>query len=244
MFKELLIDGDQIAHIMAYRAPIDIGRDIHYYIKNLKEETNCNKSKLFIQGPGNYRHELATLMPYKGNRKRDNKELVDEIRTLMVSEFNAISVKGVETDDALGLNQRDDTIICSSDKDLNMIPGWHFNISKGNIYKVNKEEGIKNFYLQLLTGDKVDNIPGLSEKAPLRGIGPKTAQKILNGKDNEKDMFNTIKELYKNKYGEVYSYEHWKSKERIECNYLTVLNENAQLLWIQQRYKEKWHTPL
>lgn len=247
MYNQLLIDGDQIAHIVAYREPTShkhIEAEVRNYIYRLKSLAHCSFYKLYVQGKGNFRHDIATLMPYKGNRKKNNGELVNEIREIMRSSFGAISKDNIETDDAIGLSQTSTTCICSSDKDLNMIPGWHFNITNHNTFFVEKEEAIKNFYIQLITGDKVDNIPGLSERAPLRGIGKKTAEKHLQGITTEVDMFQIVKNLYENKYGQQYKYNHWNSKESISCSYIDILNENAQLLWIQQLYKEKWTQPI
>lgn len=79
-----------------------------------------------------------------------------------------------------------ETIICSRDKDLRMCPFWHYGWEHGNqpeffpTYverlgeitlsedkKKIKGTGLKFFYSQLITGDTVDNIPGLPKGGPV-----------------------------------------------------------------------------
>ena len=51
-------------------------------------------------------------------------------------------------------------------------------------------EGLKNFYKQLLTGDRADNIPGVPS------IGPIKSGKILSKCKDELDMFEAVWDKY------------------------------------------------
>lgn len=63
------------------------------------------------------------------------------------------------------------TVICTKDKDLDMISGLHYNWTKDKEpYEVSEQQALKAFYSQLLTGDRVDNIQGI------KGIGNKKAE--------------------------------------------------------------------
>lgn len=132
-----------------------------------------------------------------------------------------------------------DVICCSRDKDLRMVAGMHFGWECGrqpqfgpkrvdNIGSLTLKEttskdgktsysikgvGLKFFYSQLITGDSVDNIPGL------RGGGPVLAFNSLNDFTTEEDMFECVAGLYEKKYGE---------------SYRTELREQADLLWMIQ----------
>lgn len=132
-----------------------------------------------------------------------------------------------------------DVICCSRDKDLRMVAGMHFGWecgkqpqfgpkrvdkigsltlkeTKGKDDKVTytiKGVGLKFFYSQLITGDSVDNIPGL------RGGGPVLAFNTLNDAATEEEMFERVAGLYEKKYGE---------------SYRTELREQADLLWMIQ----------
>jgi 5'-3' exonuclease len=116
-----------------------------------------------------------------------------------------------------------ETCICSIDKDLDQIPGWHLNFVKELKYEVTPQEGLRKFYHQLLTGDLAcDNIPGL------KGIGPKKADKALDGCLTEEDMFNACKKMY-----QLYYPDSWEK----------VMLRNGQLLKIRTREGEVWEFP-
>jgi len=118
--------------------------------------------------------------------------------------------------------QTEHTCICSIDKDLDQIPGWHYNFVKQIKYKITPEEGLKHFYTQLLTGDRIDNIMGVP------GVGPKTAEKILKQCVTEEELFNAVKQTYQKAFPNS-----WDSKMLI----------NGQLLKIRTKEGEKWHLP-
>lgn len=147
----------------------------------------------------------------------------NELRSWAVKAHGARIVEpGIEADDALGMEQalnveysidfikRHDmhqiedktkigltnlntitnTIICSIDKDLDMIPGWHYNYVNEEKYWMSQEATIKFFYTQVLTGDTADNIRGVP------GIGPKKAEKILEGAATAAELKKAAFEIY------------------------------------------------
>lgn len=190
------------------------------------EDTGVEDYEVWLTGEGNYRHEIATIQEYKGNRDRDkvppNLQLV---RDYLVSDYAANTVDGIEADDMLGINQTaggDSTVICSVDKDLRMIKGWHYNIAGREMDYVDQDEADYNFYKQLLTGDRTDNIRGVD------GIGDKTADKILARLRTNAERYATILD----KYNQVYGTEG-----------AAALLENAQLLWIQRAEGVMWTPP-
>ena len=101
-----------------------------------------------------------------------------------------------------------------------MVPGHHYNPTKKEKYWISEEEGIRNFYKQILTGDTVDNIKGL------KGIGPKKAEKILSCCANEIEMYNMCCKAYK---------EHNVSIEQ--------MHENAELLYMLREPGVYWKPP-
>ena len=183
-------------------------------IANILIETGVDDHVLYLTGGGNFRKEIYP--EYKANRI-DKPLMYNVLKDYMVQELNAVVVEGQEADDAMGIAQGSDTIICSYDKDMLMIPGLHYKFNKKEFISVTEEEGLRTFYLQLLTGDRVDNIPGL------RGVGPKTAEKILSECTTAKEMYEAVIEAY-------------------ESCCETVLR-NARLIYIRQNEDELWEPP-
>ena len=176
----------------------------------------------FLTGKGNYRYDIAKTQPYKGNRTQAKPKHYELIREYLVKAWGCKVIEGEEADDAIGIKayefaDKEDFVIMSIDKDLDMIEGWHYNFTKDNKYFVDSFTAIQNFYKQLLTGDKVDNIPGL------KGIGPAKAAKILKDCNTEAEMFKAVLEAYDN-----------------NIEYLT---EMGKLLWIRRQSNQMWEPP-
>jgi hypothetical protein len=178
--------------------------------------------KAYLTGKGNYRFDVATLKPYKGNRDPTHKpKYFKEIREYLVNKYDAIVVEGQEADDALGIEQWNhpdkSTVICSIDKDLKMIPGYHYNPRTQEFFYQTLDDANMFLLWQMMVGDPTDNIPGIT------GIGPKKADKILLGAGSYEQAVEAVKFLYRDQYGP---------------NWEQAFNEVATLLWIRRREGE------
>lgn len=195
-------------------------------IENILKAVDATDYQLYLTGPGNFREQVATIKPYKGHRPIEKPYWYQQIKDFLIYHRDAILVEGIEADDMLGIDQFKDlpgdkiaeaTVICSRDKDLDMIPGWHYSWSAGNqkekpIWWQGELSGLRAFYSQLLTGDPVDNIPGL--------YGVSNSSKLVSNLSfciDELEMYYHVRKEYKRRFG-----SYWKQ----------FLNENAQLLWI------------
>jgi hypothetical protein len=177
----------------------------------------------FLTGSNNFRKDIAVTAPYKGNRTQAKPKHYELIREYLNKAWGCEVIEGQEADDAIGIRAYEmedveDYIIMSIDKDLDMIRGWHYNFIKNTKYLINDQEAIKHFYTQILTGDRVDNIVGL------KGVGPKKAEKILQDCITEADMYKAVLEAYDN------------DEERVL--------ENGQLLWIRRKENQIWSPAL
>jgi hypothetical protein len=145
--------------------------------------------ELHLTGKNNFRDKIAVTAPYKGNRKGNEKpHHYSLLREYLTTSWGATVNEGIEADDMLAIRATelgDDSVIVTLDKDLDQVVGWHYNFVKKIKYYVEKDEGLLNFYKQFLTGDSVDNIEGA------KGIGPKRADKLLNGL-SEKEMWDVV----------------------------------------------------
>lgn len=134
---------------------------------------------------------------YKMNRKAPRPIHYEALREYLLTNWNAKLVSCIEADDAIGIDAtayEGDCVIVSIDKDLKQIPGRHYNFVKEEFCTVTREQGIRFFYTQMLTGDTADNIKGIA------GIGPKKAEKIISQGSNEQEWFDIVREEYGNDY--------------------------------------------
>lgn len=146
-------------------------------IEEIEETYEIDNVKIYLTSDdkSNFRYKVAKTKPYKGNRKDPKPIHYEAVREYLIKKFNAEVVYGMEADDRIGIEAtKAESVIVSIDKDLDMIPGWHYNFVKKEMYSISEKTAYYNFYKQLLVGDPTDNIPGL------KGIGPKKAAKILS----------------------------------------------------------------
>ena len=208
-------------------------------INTIMKGSGCDTYKLYLTGKGNFRNEVATILEYKGNRG-DKPPIYEALKKIMIDEYDAVLVEGMEADDMVAILQTPYTVLCSRDKDLNMVEGWHYSWSVGKQLEkpkwyITPEEGIRFFYVQLMTGDKqVDNIPGLV------GIGPVKANKLLDeaGAVTEREMYEATLAAYERQYGtEWFKYESWDGQDKLGSAH-SMLVENARLLWMKRSEQE------
>ncbi len=223
--RTALIDADVVMYQASYafqRKDQDIGpwESVSTYIDNLMEavldRSESQSHRLFITGKGNFRNDIAVRQEYKGNRKDKEKPFhLENVRLYLINRYEAEVIQGMEADDALAIEQtaaeEGNTVICSIDKDLLQVPGLHYNWRKDELSEVDEYGGMYNLYTQCLTGDRVDNIPGIM------GIGPKKAEDILEGSEDIIDMHNRVSEVYKDVFG-----KEWQEP----------FEETMKLLWL------------
>uniref|UniRef100_A0A7C3J6H7 DNA-directed DNA polymerase n=1 Tax=candidate division WOR-3 bacterium TaxID=2052148 RepID=A0A7C3J6H7_UNCW3 len=153
-----------------------------------------------------FRHEIYA--DYKAGRQKVPDELLSQIPVIYeiveALGINILSLKGYESDDLIAslckkfYNDFKKIYIVTSDKDMGQLIDEKINMiypkkengeypvfdTKGIEKKLNvKKEQIIDYYSMI--GDSVDNVPGIE------GIGPKTAEKIL-------DEINSLDDFFKN----------------------------------------------
>ena len=171
-------------------------------VKLIEDYSDDKMIVIFDAARENFRNEIYP--EYKANRGEAPDDLIPQFPLIRecVKSFNIpqLEIEGFEADDLIAtyvsLAEKDkiETIIVSSDKDLMQLVSKNVTMldpmknKKIEIKDVEEKFGVqpdKVIFIQALTGDKVDNIPG----AP--GIGPKTASQLIN-------EFNDIDGLIKN----------------------------------------------
>lgn len=197
-----------------------------------------------IEGSGtdfipNFREALATGKVYKGTRKQDRPfHWINLTAYIQSGTYDLQLAIGCEADDLIGIQHTDsptDTIICTRDKDLRMVPGWHYGwecgkqpefgpveydalgtieLIRGKSGNKIKGGGFMFFGSQLLTGDVVDNIGGL------RGIGPVKAYELLSHCTSEREVFDAVKCHYEEVVG-----DEWRKLLEEQCHLLWIIRE-------------------
>lgn len=260
-----LVDADILIYRCGFAAEkrgkrqLENGETEHYRevapashaIQNLRTviealQSKFDKLEFYLSGKNNFRKDVATIRPYKGNRSEFSKPVhYDELRDFLVARYGAQVVDGMEADDAIGIratagsegsdkevgrkenSSNGSTCVISTDKDLKQIPGYHYNWVRDEYAEVSEREGLRVFYKQMLTGDITDNIPGIE------GVGPVTAGRIVDPFTKERGMWQAVKEEWYLRYPEGY---HGTAVDR-------VLEEIGKLLWIQRTGRLTWEAP-
>ena len=132
---------------------------------------------------------------YKANRKGGRKPLgYNQLEKYLRDKYEAVSYPTLEADDVIGILATDKTYhinyVASIDKDMKTIPCIYYNMDTEIKTNINEETADFNFYIQVLTGDTVDNYKGCP------GIGPKKANNLLEGQ-KPADYWGIIVQAYK-----------------------------------------------
>jgi 5'-3' exonuclease len=232
-----LLDGD----IYAYRpAAASENDDLGIAISRMEEmidntlaETGADEFSIFLSGENNFRYEIYP--EYKANRPKERPRHLKDLKNYLIEKYQAVVSDGCEADDLLGIEQCQgtDTIICSIDKDLRMIPGKHYSfeirgtITRGpragegwvrpaELVTVEPFDGLRRFYTQCLTGDSTDNIKGAS------GIGSVKAARLLSECRTEQALFEATRSCF-------------------SCD--EELEVTGACLWIFRKPNDRWKIP-
>jgi len=160
---------------------------------------------------------------------------------------------------AIHQSSMSDTVICSRDKDLKQVPGWHYGWEVGEqpeyklkwvnplgmLYSqwesgISEKTGKETLSLKKVTGDGLrwfyyqTLVGDPTDTIPgLPGCGPKRALTLLEFCETEKEMYEAVSEEYKIVYGDS-----WKEE----------MLEQARLVWMVRTYNldltpKMWEIP-
>ncbi len=179
-------------------------------VKLIEDYSSDKMIVIFDAARENFRNQIYS--EYKANRGEAPEDLIPQFPLIRecVKSFNIpqLEMEGYEADDLIATYSRlakesdIETIIVSSDKDLMQLVDDKVTMldpMKNKTIKIKDVEekfGVKPdkvIYIQALTGDKVDNIPG----AP--GIGPKTASQLINDFEDIDSLLNNLDKIKQEK---------------------------------------------
>lgn len=240
--NHLIFDFDTWTYDIAFAAEKDgVVRPFSYCVelielrmRDIKERLVCDTFSGYLTGKGNFRHQVATVKPYKGNRKKEKPHWYQAIRDHLVSVYGAVIVDGMEADDACAIEataypDKTKCIIVSRDKDLLQVPyisvyAYPLNNSPEVLHWDRLPTSSFLCYLkQVVTGDSTDNYPGLPRKgdawwstivADAIGATSKTLDPLC------KIVFNRVMYEYASHYG-----EEWKDRFLEQCHLAWMVRE-------------------
>jgi hypothetical protein len=221
----ILIDGDIIGYRIGFSTEeenekIVVSRVATFIETMLWEDLQTESYQGYLTGKDNFRNDIAVTAPYKGNRTAPKPKHLQFIRDYLISAWDFKVSEGQEADDEIAIEHvaRDyESVIASIDKDFMQLRGQHWNFVKKEMTVVTEEEALFNFYIQVLTGDRVDNIIGL------KGVGPVKAKQRLAGCESSAEMYLACVEAYGG------------CEERVI--------ENCRLLHLRRTPNEMWEPP-
>lgn len=237
-----LIDGDIVAYRVGWTTENDDFPIARFRADEMLDgillDTGATEFTVWLsdRAENNFRYKIYP--EYKANRKDlPRPRHLEALKEYLITRWSARFALGMEADDALGISQDKQgfpkgqhlSVICSIDKDLQQIPGNHYNFVKKEHSFVTPKEALQNFYKQILTGDAADNIKGA------KGIGPVRAGKIIGGLGSdihalEKAVFET--------YLTTFGVNSREGKEEVRA----YIEKIGQVLKIRQIEDEPlWH---
>lgn len=207
--------------------------DSEYKAHRSKKCPNCEKGTyelidIGIKLENEHKYRFFSCSKCDAEVKDTKPAHYTEIREYLIDKYNATVAPWGEADDYLGIGATENTIIASNDKDLLMVPCWHYRITANKTLKSDDPgrlflskcrkkilgTGIKWFCAQLLLGDNVDNIKGI------KGYGPVKVYTFLKDINNIKTMFQAVKNVYK------------LNKREVD------FDKNCKLLWMAREPKQ------
>jgi len=190
--KTLFIDGDMLAYRAAFSNEVetqwdddiwtlhtDVNASLAYFddfmesiVSKLKAETYF----IVFSPKTNFRYEIFPA--YKGNRKNKRKPLaLSHIIGEVKKRHPNMQQERIEADDLIGImctQDPENSIAVSGDKDFATLPITWYNFLRDELTTRSEEEARKAHLVQTLMGDATDGYQGL------KGVGPKTAVKLLD----------------------------------------------------------------
>ena len=234
----LLLDGDMFIYRAAWATNetsfAQARMSLLFSLYRIFDSLSSDNYTFYLTGRTNHRKDIYPL--YKANRAAGNRPVhLNKLYKFAETTLNFHRKERFEEDDLIVIwHNPDKTIIVSNDKDFDQVVGFHYpsgGKGKCQLRWVNQEEADLFSAKQLLTGDRVDNIPGLSEKYPKRGIGDKRSTAMLTPWKGRDEAYKVILEAYTHKYGD-------------DAEYMMMVNSYLLSLGIHGKELTDWRDEL
>lgn len=113
---------------------------------------------------------------YKASRQTEKPTWYWELLDWSKENYSFVEESGLEADDVIGVLHTGvypDSIMVSSDKDMNTVPGRRYSPYHDQFYEHSEYSATVNWLVQAVTGDSSDGYGGI------KGVGKKRAEELL-----------------------------------------------------------------
>lgn len=218
---------------------LDIAKTI---IEDVVEALGATEYYGYVSGEGNFRKDICTLLPYKGNRENKISPYHrKDVAEYLVNKHNAVYTTNEEPDDAvvkdiyLAIKNKQELIAVVNEKDYMGCDGSWWNYDNRELTKVkgfgklyrNDKGSVKGYgrmwkYFQVCFSDTSDNYAAncFSDKKN----GEVAVYKRLKDCKNDKEAFIAMSEHFKYLYPEPKTITNWKN-DTFEIDWLYVMQE-------------------
>lgn len=146
---------------------------------------------------------------------------------------DAVSIRNYELNEGVFYEDKKECIMWHIDKDLNNNPGWHGNYNTQEVYYITPIQALRNFYLQILTGDTSDNIPRVKFR-----WRQKDAEALINKAETEEELLEIVRKT-------IYNIRKEEFKDDFTDIELMQLMEDelclkGRLCWMRRKKGELW----
>lgn len=205
MFNRALIDADsipwRIAPVVENESETFVIDFTHEYMLTLFEDTKAESNILVFSWEN--RNEIFRKMlwePYKKDRPTAKPRHFQLVTDNLKGTYGCTSRKYMEADDLLVVMKGEDDVLVTLDKDLLQVPGAYMNLRDRGINIIDEEQATRFFWTQMLCGDNIDNVRGLTQRQvgtanSDRFIGESGAKKIIDKVDIN-DLEEFVRDLY------------------------------------------------
>jgi 5'-3' exonuclease len=218
MGKIVLFDVDSIFYTSCYDVEDFEGachkfdEQIQSIVNEIEEHNEIDHVYFLGLCRHNFRYKIDPN--YKGNRKSEKPDYLDELQQYMKKEYSILSQQGIETDDLVVKLQKEygheNTIICSIDKDYLQCEGTIYNYYRKEYHVIDEKTARFNFWSQMITGDSGDNVNYL------KGYGAAWVRKNMHKDDSlytqMRIVYSLFKTIYKSKARERFIQQYWLLK--------------------------------
>jgi len=220
-----IVDADSCIYQTAWQQP-SLDKAFENYLtimsKHWIDPVWSDEQFIYCGGKDNFRYNLCPN--YKANRKAppEDANLFRPLMQKIIDEGLAIPSDGMEADDMVRIKSTElaslnkEFTVVHIDKDLDCIPGKHYNPRKQEFYEIDVDTADLLYWTQMLKGGPTDNLPGLPK------VGPKKAEAMLKGVPIGRRKSRVLA-AYRAKYGRV----DWKEKLLETANGIHILRSEG-----------------